>query len=642
MAASPHQPEWQGHNSQFRRRHNRQCKGKETRKTIQFLIVIIFIYMIGDFTENSVVIATQSSPIPFRNTQPDGELTPWLKIDGSPQWYRVFTEIDDYTVAFNEKREEYVYATLDNGKIVSSDHTIGTLNSTQLDKLGISPGLKPSPKELKKYCGIYCTDKTRDFDSKYNYFTIKGLTIHDTHPTRHRLLRSTSGKQVLRNIVILMKFADHTDRKLPSLDDYSFLFNGESPTGARDASKSQVAPTGSVRDVFLTSSYGKLDIKSTVIGWVTLPEDEAYYADKKSGSSPRFEEALTYSLNIVDKVPNFSFDDYDMDNDKEIDSLVFIHSGYAAEWGAEDCKRIRVEDRIWSHKWRFKPAWESAGGVYKAVNYFTSSALWGSCGKEIARIGTLSHELGHVLDLPDLYLGGSGIGSYGLMGNSWGFKQDQLYPPILSSWSKITLKWMTPTIVEKSGRYTLPPIHDNPDALMIKVGFAQKEFLLIENRQAIGLEKNLPKGGLVIFHIDELAKFSKDPGWAGQAGWPENSNHYRVAILQADGEYHLEKGENRGDGSDVFGPGDELRPGDHDLIYPNTDSYRRGKIKGTGIHVHDIEQNSDKSVSFSIDLPLGSTSKTASTAATFTTLPPQELVTTYAADIGTTSFVQKS
>ena len=96
-----------------------------------------------------------------------------------------------------------------------------------------------------------------------------------------------------------------------------------------------------------------------------------------------------------------------------------------------------------------------------------------------------------------------------------------------------------------------------------------------------------------------------------------NGNHYRVAILQADGMYHLEKGVNSGDGSDVVVPGDELKPGDPDeLNYPNTDLYQRGRIKGTGIYIHDIEQNSDTSMSFTIDLPGGSASQTASTVAT--------------------------
>ena len=83
------------------------------------------------------------------------------------------------------------------------------------------------------------------------------------------------------------------------------------------------------------------------IGWVKLPETEAYYADSSSGNTEKFEEALKFALDHVEKVPNFSFEMFDKDENKLIDSVVFIHSGYAAEWGATDCMGNDLEDRIW-------------------------------------------------------------------------------------------------------------------------------------------------------------------------------------------------------------------------------------------------------------------------------------------------------
>ena len=67
-----------------------------------------------------------------------------------------------------------------------------------------------------------------------------------------------------------------------------------------------------------------------------------------------------------------------------------------------------------------------------------------------------------------------------------------------------------------------------------------------------------------------------------------NGNHYRVAVLQADGNFDLERGNNRGDSGDMYraggvssiGPG----PGNH----PNTDSYKNGNIVQTGISITDI------------------------------------------------------
>ncbi|CAN5508622.1 hypothetical protein BH10PLA2_BH10PLA2_10650 [soil metagenome] len=379
----------------------------------------------------------------------------------------------------------------------------------------------------------------------------------------------------VKNVVILMKFADHAGRDLPTTSEVDKLFNavGGHPT---------LAPTGSVRDVYLANSYGKFKLNSTIFAWVTLPKTEKYYADGDSGMTNRVHEAITEALKLADPLINFS--DFDKDGDGFIDAIAFLHSGYGAEWGGV-AEGADFKDRIWSHRWSI-PTWTSAEGV-KVSAYHISPALWSTSGNEIGRIGVISHETGHFFGMPDLYDGGTGagIGSWCMMANSWGFDGSQYYPPHFSAWSKIQLGWATPTPITSPGTYTAPASATSPTIFKITAGYPTGEYLLIENRQPVGFDVKIPagtggvQGGLAIWHIDERKPTNTEPGYPGQPGYPANNRHYKVALLQADGRYDLEKDANRGDGDDVYRAGFKTEVS-HSTV-PNTDAYQNGTVINT-------------------------------------------------------------
>merc|ERR1712029_278842 len=303
--------------------------------------------------------------------------------------------------------------------------------------------------------------------------------------------------------------------------------------------------------------------------------------------------------------------DFDLDNDGNIDGIAFLHSGYGAETQKPDCNGVDHTDRIWSHKWMMTPDWTSNDGVTVA-RYHISPALWGSCGSEIGRIGVIAHATGHFFGLPDLYDGkhGSGIGSFCLMANSWGVDGSQFYPPVASSWAKIEVGWMTATEITESGSYELAPLANVAQAYKIQAGYPDGEYLLIENRQAIGRDAKLWDAGLVIYHIDEAAAFGTE-GFPGQSGtfhsWPENGKHYKVALLAPDGAYDLENEKNRGDAGDIWtgrGSATELGPSSNPKTgpFPNTDAYQRGIVKKTGIRIFSIRAAGQKMV-FDVEIP---------------------------------------
>src|SRR4051812_29414814 len=152
-------------------------------------------------------------------------------------------------------------------------------------------------------------------------------------------------------------------------------------------------------------------LNSTVFAWVTLPKTEQFYADSNSGHG--FEDPRG--------APLVNFKDFDNDSDGFLDAIAFLHSGYGAEWGGADSDGTDFKNRIWSHRWSI-PTWTSAVGI-KASAYHISPSLSGTSGKDPDRIGVICHETGHFFGMLDLYgCGtGSGIGSWCMMANSWGF-----------------------------------------------------------------------------------------------------------------------------------------------------------------------------------------------------------------------------
>jgi len=388
----------------------------------------------------------------------------------------------------------------------------------------------------------------------------------------------------VRNLVILCRFSDHPlETHTRPAADFDVLFN---TVGGH----SSIAPTGSVRDYYTENSYGQLDLVSTVVGWVDLPHTELYYTGGESYLNVR--EMIRDALNLAD--PLVDFTQFDVDGDGWIDSIDFIHSGYGAEFDGDTRK-------MWSHKWQLQTPWTSDEGI-RVSPYHTEPALWGSSGTGITRIGVIVHETGHFFGLPDLYdIDGSssGIGSWGVMANSWGFDGSQLYPPHFSAYSKVFLGWVTPTLLEPGQTYQATATEIEPQIFKATQGFPSGEYLLIENRQPIGSDSAMPGGGLAIWHVDESVQTNQDEGYPGQSGWPANGNHYRVALLQADGSYDLERSRVRGNTGDLYRASGQPRI-DATTI-PNTDTYQFGSVQRTGVSISDIS-TSGTNMTFAFDI----------------------------------------
>ena len=179
------------------------------------------------------------------------------------------------------------------------------------------------------------------------------------------------------------------------------------------------------------------------------------------------------------------------------------------------------------------------------------------------------------------------------MADPYGQNGDADNPGHLSAWSKQEAEWLEPKEITANGDYTLKAAEISDEAYRITLADygVVSEYLLIENRQPLEFDINIWSEGLVIYHIDDAADLQMNLGYPGQEGWPENGNHYFVALLPKDGNYDLEKGKNNGDAGDMWVPGDILGPGNGGTVFPNTDLYQGGFIQESGYWIQVLSQS---------------------------------------------------
>ncbi len=519
-------------------------------------------------------LGVSANPLPVTLLQPDGTAI-ILRVRGDEygHWYE---DKKGYPVILDAKKR-YVYATLDEAQ---------KLQPTLLEVGKTDPSVGPA--------ALFQNVVPNFEDAALR----KSRALHPAHAKARGLpIKSLKGYtpeagilqvETVRNLVILSRFSNHTvGVNTRAAGDYNAVFNtpGGHPTHA---------PTGSVRDYYLENSYGNMILNSTVVGWVTLPHTESYYAngrDGLEGNYPQNSQGMVKdALEAADQIIDFG--DFDLDNDGYVDSLTIIHSGYGAETGGGG------GNWIWSH---YTFLWDLPSGEWvssdrndsgfrvKAFDYHTEPALWGTSGTGIVRIGVISHEFGHYFGLPDWYdtdNSSEGIGSWGLMGNSWGFDGTQRNPPHFSALGKIHFGWVIPTTITANGVYSAPQVENNPVIFKIEKGFPSGEYLLIENRQRVGFESRNPQGGLAIWHIDLNKPNNEDEGYPWQTGWPQNNRHYQNALIQADSSYDLERSRNDGDRRDLYRLNwvDAITPD----TFQNLNTYQNGIVNPTDINIFAI------------------------------------------------------
>jgi M6 family metalloprotease-like protein len=351
-------------------------------------------------------------------------------------------------------------------------------------------------------------------------------------------------------------------------------FSDTNPTYAASAFNSLLFgdKTWSMRDYYSEVSYGKFTVSAGpggITGWFRAAKTHDYYGANDTSGEDMWPGDLVYEAVAAADTSGFNFTPYDSDGNCYVDVVDIVHQGDGEE------VKGNPSSNIWSKSWSLSGAQYSghshygqyttqspcpAGGYIKVNSFVIEPELLRG---GLTTMGVFAHEFGHALGLPDLYDtddSSEGIGEWSLMATgSWcGPSKGGDVPCHLDAWSKYALGWVTPhQVVGTLSAQPVAQAEGAPDIYQLLSGSPRSggEYFLVENRQQVGFDTYLPGRGLLVWHIDEARKTTDGTDNADECypGGPScATQHYRVALEQADAQWSLEKNINRGDGGDPF------------------------------------------------------------------------------------------
>ncbi len=352
-----------------------------------------------------------------------------------------------------------------------------------------------------------------------------------------------------KGIVILVNFKDSKMSSSHTQAVWDELCNSTNCTVNVYGNKSYP----SAGQYFADQSNGSYRPQFDVYGPVTLAHNTAHYGTDLT-INPRTGEQITQAGNdslaanavveacqLVDQQYNVNWADYDSDNNGEVDFVYMIYAGKGQANGG-------AAYTIWPHNWYIGSAmywgnctyaWEDCifGGKY--INNYACSGELGY-NNTMSGIGTLCHEFGHVMGLPDLYdITYGEVYEARVTPADWNIMDGGSYnggehcPPNYDPWQKLFFGWQTPIVLGTEGADIVLKANGTEGAQVYQIAStsslkgATESGLryYIENRQQVGWDEPLRGHGMLLWKVDFNASAwtSNSPNATGTEGAPRHT-----------------------------------------------------------------------------------------------------------------------
>jgi M6 family metalloprotease-like protein len=437
--------------------------------------------------------------------QPDGTMIE-VRIWGD-EYYQVVETLDGYTLVRHPATCEIVYARLsdDGNRLVSSGVRVETANGADL---GLEQHIRINPRMRQM---LIAEARDRQEELGLEIMASKGFTPATLAPP------STG------DVVGLCLIADFPDQ-------VATIARSEVVNFCNQDGYNGYGNNGSVYNYFYDSSDGALRYTNWVMAdYYRAPHNLTWY---DNCTVPWLDRGVQLIAEILDSLDaeGFDFSAYDANSDGFIDAVNLFYAGSTTCGWAEG---------MWPGCGYM--TWSNSAGTMQTLKFQVTGM-----GSDLA-IATYCHENGHMVCLwPDLYDYGKdmagpsyGVGLFCIMCHS----TSGTNPEEPCAYLKYTASWLTPTVL--TGFQTGLATPSGPNfCYKIDHPTLPNEYFMVENRQKIGRDVDLPDDGLAMWHIDEN----------GNNSWNHMTpdSHFVVTLVQADGLWHMENYINAGDADDLY------------------------------------------------------------------------------------------